>query len=187
MTHEIGATWNDRLKKAIANNKRDAHNRYLQLATVTASGEPRVRMVVFRGFANAGMSLLIITDTRSQKIAELAQQNTVEVAWYFTRSREQFRLRCSAAVHTADDDPTAHRGALWVSLSEAAKSQFFWRRPGALRHEGETLPVTEDPPSTFSVVELTPFYVDHLTLAKTQTRVISESSDGRWCDVNVNP
>ena len=84
----MNPAWQERLEKSISKNKRDAHNRYFQLATISEDGTPRVRMVVFRGFAGSGgSSLLIITDTRSQKVSELESCPLVEIGWYFTHTR----------------------------------------------------------------------------------------------------
>ena len=88
------------LKAALRKNRRDAHHRYFQMATVTAEGHPKNRTVVFRGFCADDTSLLVITDRRSEKIVELEQNAAVEVAWYFTRTREQFRI---SAVTTCVD------------------------------------------------------------------------------------
>ena len=64
-------SWLQDLEKAIKRNKRDAHNRYFQLATVDCERLPRVRTVVFRGFGDQTGALLFITDSRSEKWAVL--------------------------------------------------------------------------------------------------------------------
>ena len=61
---------------------------------------------------------------------ELAQCPDVEVSWYFTQTREQFRLQCSAVTHSHGTDADLHRDALWKGLSDAAKAQFFGPSPG---------------------------------------------------------
>ncbi len=182
--------WHERLKKSIAKNKRDAHNRYVQLATIAADGTPRVRMVVFRGFSDDGLSLSIITDTRSQKISELASCSSVEIGWYFTHTREQYRLRCDSKIYTATDDSQDSlnkRESIWSTLSAAAKEQFFWRTPGVPEGMGDALSVTETPPDTFAVIVFEPQSVDHLVLAKQQMRTRSELGDAGWSELALNP
>ena len=51
MTEAETPVWLQQLKRAIRGNRRDAHNRYVQFATLGLDGKPRVRMVVFRGFS----------------------------------------------------------------------------------------------------------------------------------------
>ena len=186
----MNPAWHERLKKSIAKNKRDAHNRYVQLATLAAGGTPRVRMVVFRGFSDDGLSLTIITDTRSQKISELELCSSVEIGWYFTHTREQYRLRCDSKIYTAADDSQdslPKRERFWSALSEAAKEQFFWRTPGAPKGAGKAPGVTATPPDTFAVIVFEPHSVDHLVLAKQQTRTRSAFGDTGWTEEALNP
>lgn len=79
------------------------------------------------------------------------------------------------------------RARVWQQLSESARSQFFWPHPGLPRGHGDSLEVNEAAPATFLVLELTPHWVDHLVLAKEQTRRISQWIDGAWQDSWVNP
>ena len=178
------------LKTALRKNRRDAHHRYFQMATVTAEGHPKNRTVVFRGFGVDDVSLLVITDSRSEKIVELKQNASVEVAWYFTRTSEQFRI---SAVTTCVDyrcqseEDSALREQVWQQLSEAARAQFFWRSPGRPVDTGTIAPVTVTPPETFALLKLTPVAIDHLVLSKVQTRRRSQLKDGRWHEHWVNP
>lgn len=182
--------WYERLKKSIAKNKRDAHNRYFQLATTATDGTPRVRMVVFRGFVEDGLSLSIITDARSQKISELASCTRVEISWYFTHTREQYRLRCVSKIYSASDaslDSAVQREKMWSALSEAARAQFFWNTPGVPEGTGNAPTVTSSPPDTFVVIVFEPRSVDHLVLAKQQTRTRSAFGDTGWTEEALNP
>ena len=70
--------------------------RWLQLATVAPDGTPRVRTLVFRGWAD-GAALDLLTDGRSAKPAELRHQPAVELCWLLPKARCQFRL-CSATI-----------------------------------------------------------------------------------------
>ena len=145
MTEAETPVWLQQLKRAIRGNRRDAHNRYVQFATLGLDGKPRVRMVVFRGFSLSEASFFIITDARSEKVKELAQCPDVEVSWYFTQTREQFRLQCRAVTHNQGADTDLHRDTLWKGLSDAAKAQFFWPEPGLPSGEGQSLEITTHP------------------------------------------
>ena len=187
MTEAETPVWLQQLKRAIGGNRRDAHNRYVQFATLGLDGKPRVRMVVFRGFSLSETSFYIITDARSEKVKELTHCPDVEVSWYFTHTREQFRLQCSTVAHSQGADVDLHRDALWKGLSDAAKAQFFWPEPRLPSGEGQSLEVTAHPPETFAVIECHPQRVDHLVLAKTQRRTLSELTESGWIEVSVNP
>ena len=61
--------WRERIVGSIAKSRKIRGGNYVQLASVDESGLPRVRTVVFRGFAPDGC-LKIITDARSQKVQQ---------------------------------------------------------------------------------------------------------------------
>ena len=69
------APWRSLLSRALHQNRSLPYARYFQLATVRANGHPANRTVVFRGFLDDTNQLKIITDSRSQKIEQIAQQS----------------------------------------------------------------------------------------------------------------
>lgn len=178
-------SWRDALSHALRRNRRDAHHRYMQLASLGTDGRPANRTVVFRGFSEDDQRLQVATDARSEKVAQLAARGSVEVCWYFTRSREQFRIRGEAALHAAG--PARLR--LWSKLSEAARAQFFWPDPGLPLGEGDKVTqLGNGPPDSFVLLEIAPSRVDHLQLAADpQQRFLSELRDSRWESHAVNP
>ncbi|MCE2837176.1 MAG: pyridoxamine 5'-phosphate oxidase family protein, partial [Cyanobium sp. 49614_E6] len=78
--------WRLLLRGAREREGRSAHARWLQLATVARDGSPRVRTLVFRGWAD-GAVLDLLTDGRSAKHAELRQQPAVELCWLLPKAR----------------------------------------------------------------------------------------------------
>ena len=179
-----------KLKIALRKNRRDAHHRYFQLATLAGDGTPRNRTVVFRGFGPDNHSLLAITDSRSEKATELAVHNRGEIAWYFTHTREQFRLRGQMVVVGCDAPPTELlqlREETWQARSDAAQDQFFWRPPGLARGEGGEIEARDLIPDSFMLLAFQPDYIDHLVLARIQTRRLSRYVDGGWDERWVNP
>lgn len=179
--------WRCALDDAIARNRRDAHNRYLQLATID-DGYPATRYVVFRGFLEDG-SLTLVTDARSEKVRQVARHPGVEVCWYFTRSREQFRIRGLLEFVDGKAPRASLRASVWSRLSEAAREQFFWPTPGAELDQGSAPERDgEGIPESFLLGTLTPERVDHLRLSPTpQQRIVSTVVDGKWRAVPVNP
>jgi pyridoxamine 5'-phosphate oxidase len=106
--------------------KRSALGRWLQLATVAPDGTPRVRTVVFRGWAGAAL-LDVLTDGRSAKMAELSHQSVGEICWLLPRARVQFRLRGPLAVLPQAEEQR-ERFRYWRALSPEARA--LWDSPG---------------------------------------------------------
>ena len=182
--------WSVALRRAIKRNRRDAHNRYLQLATVRPDGTPAVRSLVFRELCEEAMELRMVTDRRSAKVDEIASNAAAEIAWYFTHSREQFRFGGALRLVGTDAPDQSARLALWESLSEKAQEQFYWPHPGRPLGDGEhgVAASTQEPPDNFLMLALVRS-VDHLTLrGDPQSRVLSRIDPaGHWMSQAVNP
>lgn len=201
------APWRSPLAHALHRNRALAYARYVQLATVSPTGCPTNRTVVFRGFRPETNQLQFVTDQRSEKILHLRHQPWVEVCWYFPKSREQFRLAGPMQVLDASrSDPGAQtlRRSLWVSLSEAARAQFSGPTPGlpcpSLLRDAVSLdtrvPVPDSPlspldPSNplpdFCALVLDPRVVDHLQLRVPQLRCRYSSNINDWSTEAINP
>ena len=184
--------------------------RAVQLATVTGDGLPAVRTVVFRGWmqnpiGDAGhpddtiakdVHLKFITDLRSSKMSE---SKVAEACWYFTETREQFRLRGELMMVTHESTDARlirQRNGLWKSISDSARAQFSWPTPGS-----ERAPEADDEKDfrcsadinavsqNFVLMLLRPNYVDHLRLKGfPQKRVLWHRSDiDSWNAQPVNP
>ncbi len=185
--------WRDALSKAIRGNQQDAHHRYLQVATVRRDGSPANRTLVFRGFFDKGEVLQMVTDLRSEKVDQIQHERNAEICWYFTRSREQFRLSGSLAavgdpaVLPATQALSTARESLWASLSPAARAQFFWPEPGKPLDDSGALEETDAAPETFMLLLFTATRVDHLQLSGKQRRMLSQHSGKQWHCEAVNP
>lgn len=149
----------------------------ITLATVVA-GFPRVRTIVCRQVTDDGV-LVVASDARSEKNAQLRQTPTAEACVWLATLRRQFRLRGRASVISATGPAEWHTSAgaqrvvalrevLWAELSEAARAMFFWPNPGERRDpDASHFPPsvrTGLPPDTFELVTLFPDYVETLDL-----------------------
>jgi pyridoxamine 5'-phosphate oxidase len=103
--------------------------RWLQLATVAADGTPRIRSLVFRGWADAAV-LDLLTDGRSAKMGELSQQPAVELAWLLPKARCQFRLRGSLLT-LPTDALSRETQRHWQALTPSGRALWGWPQPGA--------------------------------------------------------
>lgn len=108
---------------------RSPQGRWLQLASVAADGSPRVRTLVFRGWAGSAQ-LDLLSDARSAKAGELALQPAVELCWLLPRARAQFRLRGRVEPLDAAREQR-ERERHWRTLSPAARALWDWPPPGA--------------------------------------------------------
>lgn len=181
--------WYAAIMRSIELNKSDPHYRFVQLATVTREGEPRNRTMVFRGFHPSDQSILLCTDRLSAKIKELSMGASVELCWYFTASREQYRLRGPVEMM---DDPS-ERQAFWLKLSKETRAQFFWPPPlEEVQHERSVSLSSislndQKPPQRFLLFKIKPRRVDYLLLNATHRRIISVVDDQGWTSRAVNP
>lgn len=184
------APWRPILARALHRNRARVYCRYLQLATINIHGKPSNRTVVFRGFV--GEALQMVTDGRSEKVQQVQATPWAEACWYFTITREQFRIAGKLTLLNNNNDGENIRGKAWQALSTKARQQFYWPPPGQIK-DRETIsatPVesTEQPPDSFNVLLLTPDRVDHLALrGQPQNRCIYEYTTGAWTVQEVNP
>jgi pyridoxamine 5'-phosphate oxidase len=193
------APWRSPLAGAMYRNRAVPFSRYFQLATVRADGTPANRSVVFRGFLAESDQLMIVSDRRSEKIAQIAQNPATEACWYFTKTREQFRLAGQLSVVTADtpqQDLSDARRNLWQTISASARAQFSWPQPKAPRADDAAFDQTDlnqaasepAPSPAFCLLLLSVESVDHLVLrGETQSRHLYQKVAQQWQVMAVNP
>ncbi len=179
------APWRSPLAQALHRNRSLPFSRYFQLATVRSDGTPANRTVVFRGFFAETNQIMIISDARSEKVAQIAHHAAAEACWYFTKTREQFRLRGELTLVTADSQQLLSdaRTQLWQNISDSARLQFAWPQPQAPRCPDAAFappdPDAQTPPATFCLLLLTVSRVDHLALrGDPQSRCLYEKLAG---------
>ncbi|MEL7297963.1 MAG: pyridoxamine 5'-phosphate oxidase family protein [Pseudomonadota bacterium] len=197
----MSTAWKQRLVRSLHINRSKPDARYFQLATVDRCGSPDNRTVVFRGFDDdESMSLLTVTDTRSDKVAQVLQNPSVSVAWYFRQSREQYRINGFAELRVADDhslDDLADDNASycvadtlkhWHALSDSARAQFFWPHPKEPVDDSPQRIPRENASPYFAVLLIHPQSVQYLDLKpKPQCRELYTLTDDGWMFEAVNP
>ena len=193
----ILAPWRSPLSRALHLNRSQPYSRYLQLATVNPQGLPANRTVVFRGFLKDSNQLQFITDSRSNKITHMQAKPWAEICWYFSKSREQFRLFGQLILVTAADlEPTwqSARQQVWQQLSDSARLQFSWPKPGEKRVTNNeafspAIPSIKEPAVNFCLLLLQPEKVDHLELrGEPQNRCLYLlRKDQTWSTQSINP
>ena len=114
--------WRQSLKASQSKEGKQSSNRWIQLANISKKNQPRVRTVVFRGWLD-NTTMLIYTDKRSEKYADLETNNNIEVLWLFYKTKSQYRFK-GKVTDLKDNDK------YWDDLSDRSKDQWFWPSPG---------------------------------------------------------
>jgi pyridoxamine 5'-phosphate oxidase len=120
--------WRALLRGAREREGRAPQARWLQLASVAADSTPRVRTLVFRGWAGPA-ALDLLTDARSAKPAELALQAAVELCWLIPKARSQFRLRGKLQALPTELE-IQERERHWQALTPGGPAVWSWPSPG---------------------------------------------------------
>jgi hypothetical protein len=145
MTEILDPLWQQLLTKSLHVNSSQVQSNYYQVASVCSNGDPKNRTMVFRGFLSGTQSLLSVTDSRSEKIEEWQGDNKsrFEICWYFSESREQFRLAGEVALISNSLDSSYEGWVLgkhtkqsilkqqWSNLSTNAREPFYSNSPKA--------------------------------------------------------
>jgi len=199
------ASWREPLDRAISRNRSQPHSRYFQLATVKTDGHPANRTVVFRGFLGETNQIEIVTDSRSEKADQIYQQPWGEICWYFTETREQFRIAGQMTlVGATHPDPELQiaRSILWQELSDKARASFLWphpgtesaggdadRRRGRLRYAAFSPTDPAEPEKPFCLLLLDPVMVDRLELTGDRHNrwLYLRDRDLLWSTKAINP
>ena len=121
--------WRTLLRGAREREGRSPAARWLQLATVAADGTPRVRTLVFRGWADAA-AMDLLADGRSAKAAEIKHQPAVELCWLLPKARCQFRLRGQVSALPIEEEGQ-ERQRHWQGLTPTGRALWGWPEPGA--------------------------------------------------------
>ncbi|PZO44512.1 MAG: pyridoxamine 5'-phosphate oxidase [Pseudanabaena frigida] len=190
--------WRSHLARSLHQHRNQPESRFLQLATIDLDQRPRNRTLVFRGFLENSDRfkdcLKIVTDYRSQKVAQIANNPWAEVNWYFTKTRSQFRIFGKLILidqECPDLELQSARKLAWQSLSEPARIQFAWAHPREPRVDFSevTPPDPHEPISSFCLLLLEPIEVDRLELRGTpQNRwLYLQDRQGNWTEQEVNP
>ncbi len=189
----VSPLWRALLEAALARHRDLPHTLYAQVATVRPDGRPANRTLVFRSFLDASQRLVFTSDMRSGKASHLDANSWVEVCWYFTNSREQFRLsgQASLSAEGAEGNLTEARRRIWRGLSDNSRQTFAWPSPGERRGSADEFEraVSIEPPPHFALLIVEPQQVDHLLLsARPHQRTIHQLTiDGEWLSTPVNP
>ena len=181
--------WRPLLRAAREREGRAPAARWLQLATLATDGTPRVRTLVFRGWA-AAAQLDLLTDGRSGKCDELRHQTAVELCWLLPKARSQFRLRGAVLTlpHALQQRELLRH---WQQLTPAGRALWAWPPPGAAldRQASFAAEVADDAPlpASFALLRMAIDQVELLELVGCPHRRRRWRADQQWQAQELNP
>ena len=186
--------WRQPLARTLYKTHKKPESRYFQLATICSQQGIANRTVVFRGFDDASR-VLVITDTRTDKWSAIKKNPKVAICWYFADTREQYRLSGKALlINGATQKDVNLLERYWHDLSNAAKCQFLWGKPGEPRAGGDSLRVSAEaipsvPPEHFCLLAVQVSHVDYLNLrGDPQQRIrYSLNRQRQWKETDIIP
>ncbi|MEB3173563.1 MAG: pyridoxamine 5'-phosphate oxidase family protein [Cyanobacteriota bacterium] len=181
--------WRPLLRGAREREGRSPAARWLQLATVAPDGTPRVRTLVFRGWAGPA-ALDLLTDSRSAKNGELLHQSAVELCWLLPRARSQFRLR-GALQNLEPELLQGERERHWQQLTPGGRALWGWPEPGAPLDRLAPFPaeLADDTPmpACFALLRIAISQVELLELTAAPHRRCRWRADQQWAEQPLNP
>jgi pyridoxamine 5'-phosphate oxidase len=161
----------------------------LQLASVAVDGTPRLRTLVFRGWA-AASELDLLTDGRSAKVAELRHQPAVELGWLLPRARCQFRLRGRLLVLPVEQE-ASERQRHWQGLMPEGRALWGWPPPGEPLEAGACFPAELGDqlpiPDSFQLLRIGLEQVELLELTNHPHRRRRWCREDGWREQHLNP
>lgn len=175
--------WTERLLKSLQAGKDSPESRFMQVATCNKDGLPENRTLVFRQLDSDEGIIYAVSDLRTAKADALKANANAAICWYFTGSREQYRLNCTTTIITADNAPEdIHRA--WSEMSVQGKKQFLWGVPGTVRQPAKPLKAEGDmniAPPHFCKLAFRADSVDYLNLkGNPQYREFQTRCESDW-------
>ena len=181
--------WRPLLRAAMQREGRSVSARWVQLASMGRDGTPRVRTLVFRGWAG-GDQLELFSDQRSEKVKELADAGAAELCWLFPKARQQYRLRGNVQLIAPVEQPELCQQR-WQQLSDTGRAVWGWPTPAAPLDSAaafpEQLSETSPTPDHFMVLRLKVDTVERLNLGTHPHQRTRWSSPMLWQEQQLNP
>lgn len=156
------------------------------VAFVTASPDgPQSRMVVLRAVQPLDNTMLVYTDSRSGKFADIALQPKVSLLFWNPRSNQQLRVWGSA--YPLNDDILVNDH--WARVPDYSKQEYAsLSAPGTIRGSAQAGLDLASARNNFSVLEITATRMEHLILSREgHQRVLYEFIDQQWTPTELIP
>ncbi len=181
--------WLEKLEQSLVKHQHISSAVFAQLATITLEGRPANRTVVFRSFEDE--KLVFTTRNDAAKVSQILNNPWAELCWYFTESREQYRISGKCEVIDASSHKMqGSRENIWQTLSQPSRQMFSWPASGKFTENLEAYqnPVLERMPEQFVLIVLEPMKIDIVDLRPMpHQRHIYTLTNSTWITQRVNP
>lgn len=148
---------------------------FATLATVDATGAPRLRTVALRSADRISATCAVYTDRRTAKVSEIARNPQVSLLVWQADVRVQLRL--SGRAETTAGHGTAH---LWDELGDEARLNYAHQpAPGTPISEGGAY-IHRPDPAHFALLRVTLDHIDYVSLAETGHRRAAFRRQDNW-------
>jgi len=186
--------WRQRLARSLHLSRSKSESKYVQIATYGPQLGVQNRTVVFRGFVENSHILQCITEKDSDKYRALKSCKSSEICWYFTKTREQYRLSVHTQLVDCDNDELGLRQQMWNKLSAAAKMSFIdnqvYGQEVNINYSSSENVINsqkEQIPENFILILCKVYSVDYLILSEPHRRYKSFCELDEWIEESVNP
>ncbi|WP_378176881.1 pyridoxamine 5'-phosphate oxidase family protein [Aquimarina sp. SS2-1] len=169
------------LKAAIENKTHPF--RYFTLATSDFNNIPRQRTVVLRNVDDE-LNMMIYTDERSKKIANIQANNRVSLLFYDQARLLQITVKAKAEIIT--NEKVIQQ--IWKQIPEKAKKDYTTElSPGREIKNPEEIDYLEGK-HFFSAIKIIPARIEYLRLKRpSHIRVVFKKDNGSWKGTYIVP
>ncbi|MHA7058138.1 pyridoxamine 5'-phosphate oxidase family protein [Aquimarina sp. M1] len=157
--------------------------RYFTLATSDFNNIPRLRTVVLRD-VDDDLNMIVYTDERSKKIANIQANNRVSLLFYDQKRLLQITVK--AKVEIIADEKTIHQ--LWKQIPEKAKKDYTTEfAPGREIQNPEEVDYLEGK-HFFCAIKIIPARIEYLRLKRpNHIRVVFKKENRNWKGTYIVP
>ncbi|MFD2565423.1 pyridoxamine 5'-phosphate oxidase family protein [Aquimarina rubra] len=157
--------------------------RYFTLATSDFNSIPRLRTVVLRD-VDDDLNMIVYTDERSKKIANIQANNRVSLLFYDQKRLLQITIKAKAEIIT--DEKVIQQ--IWKQIPERAKKDYTTElSPGREIQDPKEVDYLEGK-HFFSAIKIIPARIEYLRLKRpNHIRVVFKKENGNWKGTYIVP
>ncbi|WP_396633785.1 pyridoxamine 5'-phosphate oxidase family protein [Maribacter sp. R86514] len=150
--------------------------RFIAMATVGNETIARLRTVVLREITE-DLRITIYTDSRTQKMKHIAQNNQVSFLLYHPEKMLQLKVEGTAQIVTN----TERLKTTWQTIQPNSRKDYITQTtPGSLIKNPDNVEYIEEK-NYFSIIDITPTKIEYLKLKRpNHIRALFKNEDNSW-------
>jgi pyridoxine/pyridoxamine 5'-phosphate oxidase len=155
--------------------KRGHPFRYFALSTIS-NGKPRQRTVVLRKVL-PDFTLLFYTDTRSQKIQDIAENANVSALFYHPKKLMQVKLEGQAEIMTDTNELDSY----WKNIPESSRKDYITHSAPSSPIANPDLVSYDENQPYFTAIKIIPETIEYLKLKRpNHLRILFTKEELEW-------